>query len=70
MGTVSAIRNLALLDQVVQAPFAALTLVYNTVLASEILHERFTFSVLVHDVEHSGVTNRQLTIKASLSNDP
>lgn len=41
-GTVSAVVNLAILGQSVTAPFAALTLIFNGVLACAVLNERVT----------------------------
>jgi len=41
-GGVSSVGNLALLEQSIAAPFAALTLMYNAALAWKILGERFT----------------------------
>ena len=39
LGTISAVANLGILGQTVQAPFAALTLIYNALLAHAILKE-------------------------------
>uniref|UniRef100_M4BSB1 PLD phosphodiesterase domain-containing protein n=1 Tax=Hyaloperonospora arabidopsidis (strain Emoy2) TaxID=559515 RepID=M4BSB1_HYAAE len=41
MGTVSAISNLGILGQAVQAPFAALTLIYSALLGRFVLYESF-----------------------------
>ncbi|KAL3660908.1 hypothetical protein V7S43_013925 [Phytophthora oleae] len=41
VGTVSAVINLGILGQAVQAPFAALTLIYSALLGRFVLHESF-----------------------------
>ncbi|CAI5711730.1 hypothetical protein KXD40_005841 [Peronospora effusa] len=41
MGTISAIINLGILGQAIQAPFAALTLIYSALLGRFVLHESF-----------------------------
>ncbi|KAJ0403683.1 hypothetical protein P43SY_003795 [Pythium insidiosum] len=46
VGTVSAVLNLGILGQAVQAPFAALTLLYSAVLGRLVLREQFTLSDL------------------------
>ncbi|RLN95356.1 hypothetical protein BBJ28_00014499 [Nothophytophthora sp. Chile5] len=42
VGTVSAVLNLGILGQAVQAPFAALTLIYSALLGRFVLHETFS----------------------------
>ncbi|KAL4159765.1 hypothetical protein PRNP1_000338 [Phytophthora ramorum] len=42
VGTVSAVINLSILGQAVQAPFAALTLIYSALLGRFVLHESFS----------------------------
>ena len=42
VSTIAAVVNLGLLGQTVQAPFAALTLIYNALLANVILHEPYS----------------------------
>lgn len=46
-GTVSAVMNLGILGMSVTAPFAALTLIFNGILACTVLHEQVTKSDLV-----------------------
>lgn len=46
-GTVSAVMNLGILGMSVTAPFAALTLIFNGILACTVLHEKVTKSDLV-----------------------
>ncbi|GLD96046.1 hypothetical protein PINS_up004724 [Pythium insidiosum] len=50
VGTVSAVLNLGILGQAVQAPFAALTLLYSAVLGRLVLRERFALTDLASSV--------------------
>ncbi|KAI9905676.1 hypothetical protein PsorP6_013591 [Peronosclerospora sorghi] len=50
MGTISAVINLGILGQAVQAPFAALTLIYSALLGRFVLHESFSLYDLLSSV--------------------
>lgn len=79
IGTISAVVNLGLLGQTVQAPFAALTLIYNALLAHTVLKEvysRYDFysslliiggvAISVFGAELSDVVTTEYDLKALL----
>ncbi|TMW57469.1 hypothetical protein Poli38472_003394 [Pythium oligandrum] len=50
VGTISAVLNLGILGQAVQAPFAALTLIYSALLGRFVLREKFVLTDLLSSV--------------------
>ncbi|KAF1791147.1 PH domain-like [Phytophthora cactorum] len=77
VGTISAVINLGILGQAVQAPFAALTLIYSALLGRFVLHESFSaydlissalitlgVGVDVYAAQLANVAHRSYTLKS------